>query len=255
MKRLWVIAPVLAACLCTAVAQPTPAEILSAATVEQRVADLERRTQDKSALERRDLDAQEAMATSARDLATLTIVQIWLTIFGTAGLLITIAYTHRALAQGREALELERIAKAAELRAYIEVRPIGFKDYEVGKEPIIRVKVTNKGQTPARNVATSLALRFEPATFPYNLKLEKPFEPLWLAPGGSTASQRGFGSKLIQEQLDQIENDKGGSCFEVVGEVTYDDVFDQSHTTRFGYIYWGANVATVMNMNTHNDGD
>lgn len=103
----------------------------------------------ESRLARLDLDAQQSMARSTKQLVDLTRIQMLLGLVGAIGLGGSLFYAHKTAGHARRAVEVATDTAKRQLRAYVsvsEATPVGVA---VGQRPLVRVVLKNTGQTPA----------------------------------------------------------------------------------------------------------
>lgn len=229
----------------------------------------EQRAQDDR--ERRDLAAQEAMALWAEGMAYLTGATVVLTFVGLLALIRTLHHTRRAadytasmLEEAKETTaaarasvrETERAAQAAEaavavtremsqaqVRAYISISLGDFEGWPLRiapNEPAhVPVRFTNSGQSPARHCSCAIDLRLTGNDFGTR---EEDFngmvpaaQPIGadIAAGSEHTTLAIARVPLPPRDFDLMTDPEVGINFFAFGLIRYEDVFRQSHTTRF----------------------
>ena len=153
----------------------------------------------------------------------------------------------------RSATAMESVAaiiqngNAAIMRAYISV-VIGGAVYQDRQDDLKfegKPTLVNSGSTPARNVrvriAAAIVPRADAETFSYQLT-----EQIAKAPAVAAPHQTYILSAIVKDFVpdDEIPAVKQGSgkALTVWGDVTYDDIFGDSHTTKFAqWLFWYPN--------------
>ncbi len=154
----------------------------------------------------------------------------------------------------RSAAAMENVAtviqtgNAAIIRAYLSV-VIGaavYQDRQEGLKFEGRPSLVNTGSTPARNIHIRIAAEIIAAAdaerFPYAVP-----EEIAKAPGVAAPHQTYILSAMVKDfvpdtEVPNIKQGQGEGALTVWGVVTYDDIFGQSHTTKFGqWLFWYPN--------------
>jgi hypothetical protein len=155
----------------------------------------------------------------------------------------------------RSARAMEKIAEVIQggnvaiIRAYLSVI-IGiaiFQEQQDGIKFEAKPSLVNTGSTPARNVKIRIAAEIVPyaqaETFPYPLPQE-----IAKAPAVASPHQTYILSAIVKDfvpdaDVSDIKHGRDGKgALTVWGIVTYDDIFGQSHTTKFGqWLFWYPN--------------
>jgi hypothetical protein len=212
-------------------------------TALESAADKKETPEEKRRAEQ-DLNAQLVMATAAKKMFLVGVTETAITFIGVMLVLATMIYTKRAATAARDAVnEAERATKTArdvgeaQIRAYLTCEGATF---EVDENWLIcHPKIKNYGQSPASKVKVkaSLSSRLEehqPLVPPKITILEsKEFEV------GCAAIPAGGDVRTI---LIWTHADLGGqhgmliseeSLFWIVGELSWTDVFDATHSSVF----------------------
>lgn len=177
-----------------------------------------------------DLCAQWKAADSARDAAEYAFWGLIIGAVGTAMLLITFAETRKV--------------SRAQLRAYISIKPMGLKIFQVavGKQIEASLKITNGGQTPAYNVVwhgNIVALSKDMAVDFFDESNDSP--PPYKEPRPTLINS----SDSIEADLESVDPISSQDWAEVVagtknlylyGTGEYKDVFKRTRHTRFCYL-------------------
>jgi hypothetical protein len=155
----------------------------------------------------------------------------------------------------RSATAMETIAtaiqsgNAAVMRAYLSVI-IGSAVYQERKDDIRfegKPNLVNTGSTPARNVKIRIAAEIVPFaqadTFVYPLPQEVAKAPAVAAPHQNYLLSAIVKDFLPDADVPDIKHGRGDKgALTVWGTVTYDDIFGQSHTTKFAqWLFWYPN--------------
>jgi hypothetical protein len=159
-----------------------------------------------------------------------TAISAWAVVLLRQTLLQTVAATEAAQAA---VSETRRIGEA-QVRAYLANINVLVEDFSLGSVPVYRVSVKNTGQSPARGVRISLAIRTgaSPADRVRfrNLKYMKLVD----VPAGESAPQEIIGnSPILAETYANIIS--GRACIVLGGVFRYRDVFGKRHFTVFRY--------------------
>jgi hypothetical protein len=153
----------------------------------------------------------------------------------------------------RSAIAMERIAATIDkgnrdiMRAYLSV-VIGVAVYQERQEGVKfegKPSLVNTGSTPARNVHIRIAAeitRFDQAdNFAYPLPDEIAKAPAVCAPHQTYVLSAVVKDFVPDGDIPSIKHGRG-KALTVWGVVSYDDIFGEHHTTRFGqWLFWSPN--------------
>ena len=240
MKTTFTLLAACAAALILTGASPTPEQALANAPLEQRVSSVERRIEDKGQLERRDLEAQESMAASARGMENLTVVQIVLAALGALGLLATIIYTRNSLTLTRQSLDLTRTALAnqqetaeRELRAYLACNTASVVRIQTGKSVTVGFETRNYGATPAYDVKIHTGARLCDRHSAFDVPLRRRPTGIVINPtdfnSTTTGTEPGEAGHIPQFQA-------GLSEVQFRARVDYRDAFNRERSVDAGWV-------------------
>ncbi len=194
-----------------------------------------------------DLIAQQQMAASAQHLAGLTLFQVLIAAAGTAVLVWTIAQANQSmklsaasLDQNGKMLALTQRHAEIQLKAYLDLSEWSVEDFDAG--PNVMVRVTNRGQTPAKNVDIIVACEFMPfAEIDPQWKEIPEVERLQivnsLVPTASVFPGHTF---PMLADADKEAFAAGSAGFWLRGVITYEDVFGGKYRKRFSAVFSGA---------------
>lgn len=159
-----------------------------------------------------------------------TAISAWAVILLKHTLLQTVAATEAAQAA---VAETRRIGES-QVRAYLGDVNVAVEDFLPGHRPIYRISVKNTGQSPARDVKISIAVRLGPAPAISVMFRKLSFMRLVNVPSGESAPQEIVGSNPIA--LETYDYVMSGQISVVLGGVFhYRDVFGRRHLTVFRY--------------------
>lgn len=133
------------------------------------------------------------MAKSARDMITLTWIQVAIGIAGTGGLIATLWFT-------TQSFNLLRASTKAQLQPYITVSGLAFLQEDDQKLRVTHT-IKNNGQTAAREVQVSLGFEIGPLS---PIPLEGPYGPTDLAPGQEIKVFRHMAGRITNDELREI---------------------------------------------------
>ncbi|MGC2697133.1 MAG: hypothetical protein WA738_15210 [Candidatus Angelobacter sp.] len=153
----------------------------------------------------------------------------------------------------RSANAMEEIADVIQsgntsiMRAYLSVI-IGTAVYQESQEGVKfegKPSLVNTGSTPARNVRIWISARImttkEAETFDYPLGEESAKASAVAAPHQNYLLSAMVQNLVPDAEVPDIKHGRGKGLA-TWGRVTYDDIFGQSHTTRFGqWLFWYPN--------------
>lgn len=189
----------------------------------------------KDALEAASSASQVAMAAAA----FLTLILLWRTIFLTRKLLKEAQDTSQA---ARDTVEVTREIGEAQVRAYLGFAVIAG-DVVAGKPLNFTVKISNHGQSPARDVAVASSAFVRAREWQWGDKPET--EPTGKAslvtihPGGELTVNPDMDPPINLED-DTIQNLKSESASVFASVlVRYKDVFDKKWETQFCFEFSG----------------
>lgn len=257
MRIVWSVAAAAWLLLTMGAAQAiAPTETASTVRVEQiasevadlRTADRLRELQQKEQSTKREADdlvAQQSMANSTQDIATLTEVQIWLGFATLVGLLVTVYFGRKTISQSSVAIEENRRFSEMELRCYIGPTDHIVKNAVDGEQPEIKTKLKNFGKTPGFNLrSATCAVWIESVDRDNNIVLPDRFilEPHFstVMPDG-TASVTAFGPCLDRSMIDKLESYSAG--IQIAVAVSYTDAFGDDHILKSGMMFFGPNLS------------
>lgn len=209
--------------------------------------------EEKQRAEQRDSDdlrAQQIMAVAG--LVSLALTSLGLVLIGR-----TLFYTRRAVDEAREATKAaSRGARAAlranevfketakrELRAYVIARIAGIDEVGPDKSPRVRVGIHNVGQTPAYKLNRNLQANYiggdDQFSFPFLEIDQSDRDDYTIGPGESYSilSWKRPDWTLSAEQITAVGDKK--AAIVIMGVITYEDVFGDSHTYRLCHVYTG----------------
>lgn len=186
-----------------------------------------------------DLKAQKDMAFWAAALLALGIFQALLSSVGVYLLIDSLAKTSEALDLSREANIISSRNAERELRAYLSV--FDFDTTVTNAAITTKITFKNSGQTPARNVRMTSLWASGPEPFPDHLHLSTstaegrgsvgPSMPFF---GGVSSDEPDAGFQpLTHAQIGEVLAKT--KKFWTFGVIEYDDVFGNTHRTRFRY--------------------
>ena len=147
----------------------------------------------------------------------------------------------------RDQVRVSRDTEARQLRAYIKIEGGDLHGFYESGRPALELKVTNVGLTPASNLTVHAAL-FTPDSSPAPSKADlakylgpglrdRPNE-ISLAPNQSWTSHVNSTSFVFpRNTIVSVHN--GTNSLVVTGDVSYTDVFGESHDTQYCFIYNG----------------
>ena len=192
-----------------------------------------------------DLQAQEDMAFWAKGMFWATAATVIITLAGLALIARTLHHTRRAANYAEEMVVEAKATTAAtlklidqeqtnaqrQLRAYI-IHYLCYVKGLGGPNPQYIFESKNHGQTPARNVRVWTAWRYFDVP-----GYELPTEPnpdmllssMLLGPESTTHA---FDNVFLDQNRMALIN-AGTAVFFVFGKITYQDIFEEDHTTRF----------------------
>ena len=190
-----------------------------------------------------DLCQQWRVAEATEDIWALTLAQIVLSVFGIVGLLVTIAFTKKAVSAAIEANALARDTSKQELRAYVGVTDGGVTLLGKEGETIGLVVIKNAGQTPAHNLLFYGRMKVGSLEKPIledvpNINDRVNDSRSALFPGQSVS--RHISLELTEAVLKEVQG--GTRAIHVWGRVNYTDVFGSSQATDFRYFVTGPEV-------------
>lgn len=179
--------------------------------------------------------AQWVMAVFA---AIATGVSIW----AVALLRVTLAETRNAVKSADDAVAVTREIGQKQVRAYVVVNSAKY-DWDKADEVVITVYIKNTGQSPASNIKMMGECFFD--VYPAQ---NIPDHPI---PEMPQSTHLGGGAELhgfyrlrgdIEEGIQLIG--KGTHAMYVQGTIIYDDVFGETHFTRYRFCH-GGRVANI----------
>lgn len=192
-------------------------------------------TDDKpSPLEQSDLAAQWTMAGFAG-------LQLILTFLGLLYIRWTLIETKKAVkeagdatAAAENAIEVTRLSAERQLRAYLSIDKISATGLSPGETPVVWISVTNRGQTPARNLwVKTVVVRctgLDPDEAPIRGMAGKLLYDL--GPGQrSSQSVDIMKAPLSGEQY--LSLGSGAASFVVAGYIRYTDMFGRTRRNIF----------------------
>ncbi len=206
----------------------------------------------------RDLEAQEGMALWAKLMFWTSTIMAFITFGGVILIYRTLVQTGKMLAEAEKAtaaalttVEITRETSKRQLRAYIAAEAI-VENVRSEEKVRMAIKANNYGQTPARNVRVRTAVFVR--SLPFSLEDER---------ADSLEDERAENAKrpdltarqvihstnahyfphnseyiLPDEAFKALEDNKAAIFF--AGEIYYDDMFNDSHETRFRFEFSGA---------------
>ena len=137
------------------------------------------------------------------------------------------------------------------MRAYLSVI-IGtaiYQDRPEGTKFEGKPSLVNTGSTPARNVKIRIAAEIVPfaqaETFAYHPPPEVAKNTAAAAPHQTYILSAMVKDFIPDADVADVKHGRGGKgALTVWGTVTYDDIFGQNHTTKFGqWLFWYPNQA------------
>lgn len=219
-----------------------------------------------------DLDAQRDMARWAFAMFVATSVTVVIGFVGLALIWQTLVYTRKAaehtgdmLSEARAAsktaadqLAHAQLTAERQLRAYMTINSAEPSDLVVGKHAVVTVIARNTGQTPAKSIQHNIYIDVV-STPPEDWR-----PPATKAAGAPSKTTKGQNSEYrmpirTRRPISQQEHDgllAGRLHIVVGGSLTYSDVFERTHETRFRFRARIEDGLCVMsNMPEGNDAD
>lgn len=159
--------------------------------------------------------------------------------------------TKESLVQNQKAFDATAAASRLDQRAWIGVREMALATPEVGKPLSARISVFNSGTTFAKEQSSLAYLVASEITFATGEELRRHAESTSTFPGkgsiGVTPPSGDFvlilnhPHPLTKEDLELISSGKWK--IHVIGEIKYQDIFRETHSTKFCSIYSFPNKA------------
>ena len=181
-----------------------------------------------------------------RDLLTLSQLIAWKLISDPVALFTAVLalFTWRLIVVGRDqhsvairAIKSSEDSSRREIRAYLSVEIQGMAPVGANQTPTAKISTTNVGQTPAYNVRTAIeVLMLQDSITAVQVPdgTEMPKVGTTIGPGrGQTTGSTRYG--LLKSAYDEYA--AGDLRFAVVGTVIYEDIFGETHHTRFFHLY------------------
>jgi hypothetical protein len=186
-----------------------------------------------------DLKAQMDMAFWAKLMFIATTASLGISLLGLYFLMLS-------LRQTREAISTDREVGHAQVRAYVDVTPLGMDMIAEGKALTVHFKIENTGQSPAKRLQyIAYAFLAEPKLVADTKTLVVPIVDI--KHGGSTIKAGGhiFGDASTDGPLAKSDIDMMADCtthrMYVAGLITYLDVFNTEQWTKFCYYIQAGN--------------
>ena len=179
-----------------------------------------------------DLCEQRRQAQAAEDAVWWTRFQTCLGILGMAGVVGTLIYAHATLRHSS-------LTARRQLRAYIDADAPRF---EALAPESITVKIHNGGQTPAYRVRSHLnwyrTNAGEPIAAEYAFPDHLSIDPTTSVGTVHQGKERMFSFKFNAGEIERVK--AGETDLYFYGHIDYEDVFGETHVTRFFYRYFPA---------------
>jgi hypothetical protein len=152
----------------------------------------------------------------------------------------------------KEAVEHAKESAQTELRAYVGLHEAKLTKLTAGGHAKVLLQFKNSGRTPAHKVTAWTKYKYDAVPEGIARKSLKPTSRSSIGPDGVISRVVELERALTSADLRLIR--AGGAAIYVYGEVTYEDVFGQPHTTPFNLIH-GAECAAgeLLVCETGND--
>jgi hypothetical protein len=167
-----------------------------------------------------------AWCRSVEWIDTDRVIAIWTVVLGIATCVLGIATVKLWRATDRLVESAEGAAQR-QLQAYLSITKARIDDVEIGKQPIVKFKIGNAGQTPAYDLWAEMVVDCQMFQLPKGVNIilqpAREISRITISPKMKIIARIAKNEPLSSIQLDQIRNKQ--IAIYVIGKIRYTDAF------------------------------